>query len=156
MNYISCSCYWNWSIQSQESYPQGLPRLSGISTILSFKLPGYRRDLWLPLGQKSSFVKFLGPFHYEERNDTLVVTGQGVCSFISLRLPIKPVLSLVNLSHEVKIICVRQDGKWIFESFQMNLTVYLISCLLISRLPDVSFNNVRGIIQTSKSTIVHT
>jgi len=143
-------------MQSQESYPQGLPRLRRcIITIVCFKLPGYRQGLGFSLDEKPSFVKFLAPFHYEERNDTLVITGQGVCPIYCPWLP-KPVLSLVNLSRKIKIICVRQDGKWIFESFEMNLTVHLVSCLLISRLPDVSFNNVRGIDQTGKSTIVHT
>lgn len=139
-------------MQSQESWAQGLPRLSGIFTVLCFKLPGDPRILGLSLDEESPYFKLL---HYEERNDTLVVTGQGVCSIWSPWLP-ELALSLVNLSRETKIICVRKDGKWIFESYEMNLVVHLLSCLLISRLTDVSFNNVRGIVQTSKSTIVHT
>jgi len=115
-------------MRSQESYPQGLPRLSRIISMGYFKLPGYRRSWGLSLHGKSTYTAIKGPFHYEERNDTLVVTGQGVCSPYCTWLS-KPVFSWVNLSSEIKIICVRQDGKWTFESFQMNLPVYLISCL---------------------------
>jgi hypothetical protein len=47
VSYINCSCYWKWSMQSQESWAQGLPRLSGIFTVLCFKLPGDPRILGL-------------------------------------------------------------------------------------------------------------
>lgn len=155
VSYIYCSCFWNCSMQSQESYPRGLRRLSSIMTMGCFKLPGEGLSLGFSLREKPTCVTILGPFHHEERNDTLVVTGQRVCSICCNSLP-DSVLSSVNLLFEIKIICVQQDGKYVFESFEMNLTVHLVSCLLISRLPDVSFSNVRGIDQTSKSTIVHT
>jgi hypothetical protein len=143
VTYIHCSCFWNWSMQSQESYPQGVPRLSRIITTGLLNLPGYRRSLGLSLLRKSSDVTILGPFHYEERNGTLFVTGQGVCSVYWTWLPATVVSLVNNFSREIKIICVQQDGKWIFESFEMNLTVHLVSCLLISRLSDVSFKMIQ-------------